>query len=164
MGLAAGSQLDVVDAGPRADAHAHVAVHVEQVALEARAVELERGVEGEVDGADLAHLHERAVPLGSVEEVAKPVLRKVVLVEIGGESLLDQIVRGDLDGRLADLPARARLLLEERDTELGKASAQLSREQAACQPAPDHRDVAGRLAVVGAHRIPPLTEITWPVT
>src|SRR5262249_34467859 len=72
--LAARAERDLRHA--RADPHFDplAAAHLDQVGLEPRAVELERGVERQVDRSELAHLGERHVPLRAVEEIADAVL------------------------------------------------------------------------------------------
>src|SRR5204863_8948558 len=90
----------------RADPYvaALAAAHLAEVGLESRAVELERGVERQVDRADLAHLGERKVALRVVEEIADAVLRQVILVEVLRELLpTHEVVGRDLDRRRADL-------------------------------------------------------------
>ena len=104
VALAALAERDIGHA--RADLHLDplAAAHLDQVGFEPSAVELERGVEGQVDRADLAHLGERHVALRAVEEIADAVLRQVVLIEVLRELLpAHEIVGRDLDRRLADL-------------------------------------------------------------
>ena len=154
----------------RADPHLDplAAAHLDQVGLEPRAVELERGVERQVDRAELAHLGERDVALRAVEEIADAVLRQVILVEVLRELLAaHEVVGRDLDGRLADLErSAAAAALEHGDREIRQAHAQLAREQRARDAAADDRDVGLALAAARCvlHSMPPFTEITWPVT
>ncbi len=168
VALAAFTERDPGDA--RADPHVDplAAAHLAEIGLEPRAVELERGVERQVDRADLAHLGERHVALRAVEEIADAVLRQVILVEILRELLPPhEIVRRDLDGRLADLERSARAgALEDRDAQIRQAHAQLTREQRARDPASYYRHIGLRGAPPGRarHSMPPFTEITWPVT
>ena len=97
------------------------AVHGDEIALERRALELEARVEGEVIGADLAHLRERHVLLGRIEEEAEAVLEELVLIKIRAElKAPDHVARRHFDRALADLVVFDRLGgLEDQDRELG---------------------------------------------
>src|SRR5258705_221779 len=71
---------------PRPDEDAAGPVQAEQIAHEPSPVELEGGMERKAHRADLAHLLERAIAGRRIEEVAQPVLRQLLLVEVGREA------------------------------------------------------------------------------
>jgi hypothetical protein len=73
-----------------------------------------------------------------------------LIVEVPRELLLaDEVVAGDLDGRLADLPARLVILLEERDRGVGHGVPELTRQEVSREP-------ATKDCYVDVHRSPPL--------
>jgi hypothetical protein len=151
----------VRDLDAEADVDALQPVHLEQIALHARTVDLEARMEGQIDGTELAHLREGKVALRPVEEIADAVLGQVLLVQIAGEPLAaHQVVARDLHRGLAHLVGTRNVPLEQRDAQARQATAELPSEEVAGQASPQHCDVD-----VGAHthRIPPLTERTCPV-
>lgn len=98
MEVAVFTNAEAPDRGAGSNVNAIGAIHLEQIGLQARSVELEGGMEWEVDATDFAHLIEGCIALRVVEEVAEAVLGQLVLVEILGEALFsDQVVCGDLD-------------------------------------------------------------------
>ncbi len=152
VGRSAFAQLDPTHAHTRAHAHPIGAIHVEQIALDPGAIDLEGGMEGEVDRAGLAHLLQLAASVGVVEEVAQAVLRKLVLVEVARKALAsDQVVARDLDGGFAHLVGSLGRLLEEADGELRGTSTQLPRQQVAGESAPQN----GNVELVDGHALPP---------
>ena len=98
-----------------------------------------------------------------VEEVAQAVLRQLVLVEVAGETQpADQIVRRDLDGRLADLVRSARSSAR-RDRSAareacgaagGRADSPPARRPGWRRRARATRRAAGRRAITGCLRSP----------
>jgi hypothetical protein len=147
-------EVEVVGAGAEVDVDAVGGVHAQEVGLEAGAVDLKRGEGRQAVAADLAHVDHRGVPGRGVEEEAQAVLRQLVLVEIGREAEPPQeIVGGDLHGRLADLEAGLAAALEHRDRQLRQRATQLAREQVAGEAAAEDRDVdAARSCLVhGVH-------------
>ena len=142
-GLALGLvELEVVDAGADVDLGAVFTVHAHEVGLDAGAVDLEAGEDGQVAAADLAHVDHRRRLVGGVEEEAQAVLGQLVLVEVGREAEPpDHVVAGDLDRGLADLEAGLAAALEQGQREAGQAAAQLAGEEEAGEAAAQDRDV-----------------------
>ena len=139
---APGAEFETGDLDARPHLDAVVPIHLEEVALHARAIDLERRVEGEIDRSDLAHLGERGVALGPVEEVANPVLRQVSVVQIPGQPLAaNEVVAGDLHQGLAHLERGLSTALEDRHAHARQAPSQLAGQKSACQPATEDRDV-----------------------
>ena len=141
-----------VELEPR-DPRAHVElgpgllVHAPEVGVEARAVDLEGGVEREVHAPDLAHRGERRRLRLVVEEVAQAVLRELLLVQVARErEPPDEVVARELDGRLADPVVALAALLEEGDPEARERAEELAGEEPPRHSAAHDRDVE-----IGAH-------------
>jgi len=142
VGSPAGAELERANGRTAAHVDAVSAVHVQEVPLEARAIELEGGMEGQAHAAHLAHPLEGEVALRGIEEVAQAVLRELALVEIGREAEpAHQVVGCDLHGRLPHLRGVLRGPLEEPQPELGKGDAELPGQQVPGEPPSDDRDV-----------------------
>ena len=98
MCRAAAPDLDRVRRAPDPEVHAVRPIDLDQIALEACAVELEARDRGRSIGAHLAQRGQLAVARFGVEEEAQTVLRQVLVVDVRAETLLaDQVVRGDFD-------------------------------------------------------------------
>jgi hypothetical protein len=141
---AIGREGDVDHVGPEAHVDAGLEVHREQIALERRALELERRVEGQPVGAHLAHLREREALRRVVEEEPHAVLRELMLVEVGLEAEPpDHVVCSDLDRRLTDLVVAYGVSgLEHENPKIrAELQAELSREERSREAMAEDRDV-----------------------
>ena len=114
----------------------------QKMLVELGAVELERRQPGQLVGADLAHLEQRAI--GTVREPeAQAVLGKLnprqVIVQ--AEHAVQEHGR-DLDRRLADLAVELRPPLDDDDPPVGEPAPQEQRAGGTGKGAADHQDIA----------------------